>query len=116
MRPEERDAGYLWDMLSAGREAYALVEGMEIERLLEDRLRLLALERLIEIVGESAGRVSDGFRQRCPGIDWQGLKGQRNVLAHEYGRINHRLLCEAARTRLPALIATLENTLGGEAR
>ena len=112
MRPEERDAGYLWDMLRAAREAHALVESMETERLLTDRLRLLAMERLIEIVGETAGRISDGFRQRCPEIDWQGLKGQRNVLAHEYGRINHRLLCEAARSRLPALIAALEILLG----
>ena len=112
MRPAERDAGYLWDMLRAAREARALVEGVEMERLLEDRLRLLALERLIEIVGESAGRVSDGFRQQCPAIDWQGLRGQRNVLAHEYGRINHRLLCEAARSRLPALVGILEKVLG----
>ena len=112
MRPEERDAGYLWDMLRAAREAHALVEGMEMERLLEDRLRLLALERLIEVVGESAGRVSDGFRQRYPGIDWQGLRGQRNVLAHEYGQINHRLLCAAARSRLPVLVGILEKVLG----
>ena len=48
MRPEERDAGYLWDMLRAAREARALVEGAEMERLLEDRLRLPALVGMLE--------------------------------------------------------------------
>ena len=47
-------------------------------------------------------------------LDWRGLIGQRNILAHEYGRINHRLLYDAAGKRLPALIDALERIIGAE--
>ena len=114
MQPDERDAAYLWDMLSAAREARAIVEGIPVDRFLGDSLRRRALERTIEILGEAARRVTPGFRAAHAEIDWRGLAGQRNILAHEYGRINHRLMHEAASERLPALIDILERMIGAE--
>lgn len=116
MQPDERDAARLWDMLEAAREACAVVEGVPLDRFVKDSLRRRALERTIELVGEAARRVTPGFQAGCPEIDWRGLIGQRNILAHEYGRINHRLLYEAATERLPALIAVLERIMGAKDR
>lgn len=39
MRPEERDAAYLWDMLNAAREAHMTIEGMTCEAFMHDWLR-----------------------------------------------------------------------------
>lgn len=114
MRPDERDAAQLWDMLDAAREARAIVEGIPMDEYMGDSLRRRALERTIELLGEAARRVTPEFQAACPEIDWRGLIGQRNILAHEYGRINHRLLYEAAAERLPALIATLERLIRTE--
>lgn len=111
MRLDERDAAYLWDMLNAAREAHMAVENLTPDAFVEDWLRRRALERTLEVLGEAARKVSEEFRTAHPDIDWRGLIGQRNVLAHEYGRINHRLLFEAANDRLPALIARLEEIL-----
>lgn len=111
MRPDERDAAYLWDMLNAAREAHMTVEKLAPDAFLEDWLRRRALERTLEVLGEAAGKVSEEFRAAHPDIDWRGLIGQRNVLAHEYGRINHRLLFEAANRRLPPLIRRLQELL-----
>lgn len=77
----------------------------------EDWLRRRAQERTHEVLGEAARKVSEEFRASHPDIDWRGLIGQRNVLAREYGRINHRLLFEAANRRLPALIRRLQKLL-----
>lgn len=112
MRPEERDAAYLWDMLNAAREAHMAVEGMTCDMFMDDWLRRRALERMLEILGEAARKVSTEFQAAHLGIDWRGLIGQRNVLAHEYGRIDHRLLFDAANDRLPPLIASLQALLG----
>lgn len=108
MRPEARDAAYLWDMLEGAREASAILGGTELEVLLTDRVRLRAIERTLEIVGESARRVSLEFQSVRGEVDWRGLIGLRNVLAHDYGRINHRLLVSTATRRLPGLIEVLE--------
>lgn len=115
MRPEARDAAYLWDMLEAAREATTILGGLELEVLLADRVRLRAIERTLEIVGESARRVSLEFQSARREVDWRGLIGLRNVLAHDYGRINHRLLVSTATRRLPGLIAVLEAWLEPEA-
>lgn len=76
-----------------------------------DWLRRRALERTLEILGEAAKRVSPRFQAAHPELEWRGLTGLRNVLAHEYGRINHRLLFETANDRLPPLVARVEELL-----
>lgn len=85
MRPEERGAAYMWDMLNAAREAHMTVEDTACDTFMDDWLRRRALERTLEVLGEAARKVSVEFQSAHPDIDWHGLIGQRNVLAHEYG-------------------------------
>ena len=68
MRAEERDAAYLWDMLQAARDATATVAGIDEQQLQRDRMRMLALERSMELIGEAARRVSSSFREKHPEI------------------------------------------------
>ncbi|MDP2238594.1 MAG: DUF86 domain-containing protein [Burkholderiales bacterium] len=114
MQPDARDAAHLWDMLSAGREAFAIVDNVTMEQFLADRLRLRALERTLELVGEAARRVTPACQDAHPEIPWRALIGQRNLLAHEYGRINPALLYVTARERAPQLIVLLDGIVGGE--
>jgi uncharacterized protein with HEPN domain len=111
MKPEERDAAYLWDMLKAARDARDLLEGRSLEAYLQDRVRRLALERALELVGEPARRVTQGFQSAHPEIDWRSIVGQRNVLAHKYGVIDHERLFRTGTQSVPGLIAALEKIL-----
>jgi uncharacterized protein with HEPN domain len=52
----------------------------------QDRLRQLAVERLLEITGESANTLSDDFRAGYPDVPWRDIIGLRVVLAHHYHR------------------------------
>ena len=54
----------------------------------KDRLRQLAVERLLEIIGESANSLSDDFRAQYPAIAWRDIIGLRVVLAHHYHRVD----------------------------
>jgi uncharacterized protein with HEPN domain len=72
MRPEERDAAYLWDMLQAARDAAAIVSGITRESFRSDRMRMLALERSMELIGEAARRVSEAFRKGTPAAALEG--------------------------------------------
>lgn len=112
MRPEARDAAHLWDMREFARQAHALVRRISYARLQKDAMRKLALERALELLGEAARRVSPAFQAAHPEIDWRAIVGQRNVIAHAYGEINHRRLFDAARGRVPGLIAALERLAG----
>ena len=113
MRPEERDAAYVWDMLSAARQARELLAGIPREAYLRERMRQLALERSLELAGEAARRVSAAFQAAHPAIDWRRIIGQRNVLAHEYGAIDQERLYRTGKENVPGLIAALEKVLEG---
>jgi uncharacterized protein with HEPN domain len=111
MKPLERDAAHLWDMLDAARLATEFAAGIDLDRLLADARTRYAIERVLEIIGEAAGRVSPQTRAGHPEIPWTGIIGIRNVLAHEYGAIDYRRLYAVIVAGVPALTAALEAIL-----
>ena len=96
MQPEARDAAYLWDMLQAVEEIQEMMGDSDLSAFLGNRMLVRAIERNLEIVGEAARRVSADFRVTHADIPWRQIIGQRNVLAHEYGQIDHQLLFRTA--------------------
>ena len=108
MSPEERDKAYLWDILDAARQIDAFTSGVTLKAYEEDRKLQLAVERLLEIVGEATRRLSDDFRKEHERIPWGSMVGLRNVLAHEYGEIRNDIIWRIATKRIPDLIQALE--------
>ena len=108
MRPEERDIAYLWDMREAAREVLQFIRDVPYARFEKDKVLRYAVERQIQAIGEAASRVSNGFRDSHPEIAWQGIIGQRNVLAHEYGQILIERIWRVASERLPELVRLLD--------
>ncbi len=112
MRPEERDPAYLWDMIEAARAIVAFTEDLTLEEFLsrgKDRdMARLAVERELEILGEAARRVGSRFRDEHPDIPWKEIVGLRNVISHDYDKVNYAEIYRIARQRIPELIALLE--------
>ncbi len=111
MQPEDRDAAYLWDMLQAAREVDEMLDTYDLNTFLADRVMLRAIERTIEIIGESARRVTPDFQSEHPEVSWREIIGQRNILAHEYGQIDHELLYKTVKDDIPLLITQIQNLL-----
>jgi uncharacterized protein with HEPN domain len=112
MRPEKRDRAYLWDMREFARDSLKLVQRISFARLEGDMMRRRALERSLELLGKAARRVSDAGKLEHPAIGWGALVGLRNVLAHDYGEIDHGLLYDNAREKIPLLLMELDRILG----
>jgi uncharacterized protein with HEPN domain len=111
MAADDRDAAFLLDMLNYAERAMTVVHGMTYERYAADGLRALALERAIEVVGEAAAHVSPERKKAMPGVPWNLIHGQRNVLAQMYGKIDHFQLFRTAREDIPQLVAILRKEL-----
>jgi uncharacterized protein with HEPN domain len=107
MRPDERDAAYLWDLLQAANDAREIARSTSFEELLTDRKTQLALSKAVELVGEAAGRLSTEFRDQIV-LEWGAIIGMRNRLVHDYRRINFHILWDVVTNEIPDLIATLE--------
>ncbi len=108
MRPDERDAAQLWDMLQAARDADVIARDTSFDELRADRKTQLALAKAIELIGEAAARLSSTFRDATPEVDWHPIIGMRNRLVHDYWRINFAILWDVATNEIPPLIDTLE--------
>ncbi len=71
----------------------------------------MALARLLEIVGEAAGKVSREFRAERPDLPWNEMSGLRNRLAHAYFDVDIEVLLDIVAKDLPRLIARVEPLL-----
>jgi len=109
MRPDDRDAGYLLDMLQHARGVARAVAGRSLSAYGADEDLRLALERRLELIGEAARRISEALRDAHPEIPWRKIIAQRNVLAHDYGEIDDELIWRVANENIPALIGSLES-------
>ena len=111
MEPTEQDAAFLWDMLTAARAVVRFTAGYDLPRYLSDEVLQAAVERKLEIIGEAARHISPIFQNAHRGIPWAKIRGQRNVIAHDYGRIEHDRLWAVVSVYLPELIAQIEGVI-----
>lgn len=108
MQPEERDYAHLWDILQAARELMEMSRNVDYGGFMDDIKLMRASERSLEIIGEGANKLSKPFTGDHPEIEWRDIIGQRNIIAHEYGRIDYELLYRTIRDDIPELIRQLE--------
>jgi uncharacterized protein with HEPN domain len=94
------------DIVEAASEVAAIVDGGR-EAWENDHVRQLAVERLLEIIGESARAMTDGGRARHPGIPWSDIIGLRTVLAHHYHRVDPDQVWTFATRDIPVLLDRL---------
>lgn len=98
-------------MLDHASEAVAMVQGKTRSDLDTDRQLNLSLVRLLEIVGEAAGRVPNVERVKYPHIPWPEIVSLRNRLIHGYDRVDFDILWQIVTQDLPPLIDILEQVV-----
>jgi uncharacterized protein with HEPN domain len=75
---------------------------------MRNRIKRLAIERLIEIIGEAANHVSKEIMNNNQDIPWSKIIGLRNKLAHDYGEILTDRIWLIATVSIPDLLSRIE--------
>ncbi len=70
-------------MRDYANEVLGMIQGRGRADLNSNRMLNLALVRLLEILGEAAGRVPSEDQAKYPQIPWPQLIGLRNRLIHD---------------------------------
>ena len=103
------DQERLKHMLDAARQAQEFIRNRNRDDLDRDPILLHALVRVLEIVGEAARGISDGFKKNHNEIAWIDIIAMRNRLIHGYFYINLDIVWNTVKFDVPVLIEQLES-------
>lgn len=99
---------FLRDMLEAARKVIRYTEERQAATFSADEMAYDATLRNLEILGEAAKKIPDDIRQRFPEVNWRGVAGLRDILAHAYFALDDATLWKIVQTDIPELLGLLE--------
>jgi len=99
------------DTIRFGERVLARTDGLDFERFVEDSAVYDMAQFNILRMGEAANRIPQDIRDAHPEIDWRGLRGVRNRIAHEYDRVSEDTIWAVVRTAIPVLLPRLRQLL-----
>ncbi|MCD6135421.1 DUF86 domain-containing protein [Candidatus Bipolaricaulota bacterium] len=99
---------FLQDIIKRAKKVRQYTEGLDLKSFVDNDIVYDAVLRNLEIIGEAAKKIPPEIRDRYPQVDWRGISGLRNVLAHAYFGLDDETLWDIVQNKVPQLISTLD--------
>lgn len=96
-------AEFLKDMLDAIDEIESFTSGIDFLTFQNNREKVLAVVKLLEILGEAVKKIPNNIRSQYPNIAWQAIAGMRDILVHEYWSIDTDVVWASVKEDMPKL-------------
>ena len=100
---------YIYDILKYSQEVIDIVKDENHNSFVNNRIKRLAIERLIQIIGEAANHLSGDFIQENQDIPWTKIIGLRNKIVHDYGEILTDRIWLIASQSIPELMYQIKS-------
>ena len=68
-----------------------------------------AVARYFEILGEAANKISDDLKKQHPNIPWRVATCLRNILIHDYVKVDYSELWKTAKEDIPSMLPELQS-------
>ena len=107
----EEDLSYLIDIVVCIIDINEFTKSIEYYQFREDKMRKLAVERQLEVMGQAANKISNETQNKLENIPWKNIIGLRNKLAHDYGEILAERIWGISKKSLPELLIELEKII-----
>jgi len=102
-----RDAAWVLDILNACRRVMKYARGLTEDQFLQSEIEQDAILRQLTIAGEAAKRVSADFRGAHPEVPWKKVASSRDVVVHDYFRVDPKEVWRIVRDEVPPLVSVL---------
>lgn len=89
--PKRTDLVLLADIIDNINSLLDFTEGQDFSTFSKDLKTQYAADRCFEIIGEATRNLSNEFILDHASIEWQKMAAFRNVLIHEYFRVDRRI-------------------------
>jgi uncharacterized protein with HEPN domain len=101
-------------MLSAIAEIDEFTRGLDFAEFRQDPKTTRAVAYNFVVIGEAARHVPVDIQTRHDRIPWSVIRGMRNIVAHEYHRVDPDELWKTLTQDLPPLVVLLRDLLERE--
>jgi len=109
---EEKDRANIEEVFYAIGHIEKYMDGISVlENLIENSLVYDAVMMNFILIGEACKRLSPEMKKINPQVDWKGINGYRNFIAHEYFGVDEKIVWQAIRIELPKLKKDLQEIL-----
>ena len=88
-----------------------ITKGLTKEEFFENRLVSFAADRSFEIIGEAARQLPDVFIAMHNDVEWNKMISFRNLLIHEYFRVERSIQWNIIQNILPGLFTQLQKII-----
>ena len=88
-----------------GEMDYLLSETNDLEMgdFLKNETKMRAFARSLEIIGEAAKQVDQGYRDLHTDVDWKAMTGMRDRLIHHYFAVDYEIVWDVVTNEIPKL-------------
>ncbi|MDJ0844500.1 HepT-like ribonuclease domain-containing protein [Crocosphaera sp.] len=99
---------YLTDILSSIQKIQDYTAQMNYDDLIEDNKTFDAVVHNLQIIGEATKQIPDEIREKYPETEWRKIAGLRDIIAHAYFTVNHKIVWDIITTKIDPLYKTIE--------
>ena len=103
MREPLKDRIRLEHMAEAADKIARFTANKTYDDMLSDDMMCYAVVYNILAIGEAAYHLTRAFQEEHPETEWEGIMRMRNVLAHDYYKLNIQTVWEVVQHDLPPL-------------
>ena len=108
---DNRDVQRVKDILKAIELINAFIENITIASFAKSDLIQSAVVRQLEIIGEASDKISVANKTAFNNVEWRSIKSFRNLLIHEYFKVDAGEVWATIQNDLPALKEQMEDML-----
>lgn len=95
---------FLRDTIESASKIIRYTQNRDFDGFVSDEVIYDAVLRNLEIIGEAAKKIPRDVRQQHPDIDWRGIAGLRDILAHAYFGLDDETLWDIIVNKVPRLL------------
>ena len=115
MKEKREFRDYLSDIFDTIEKIEGFTQDISFETFAEDEMRVFAVVRALEIIGEATKNVPMDLKENYPSVPWKEMARTRDKLIHFYFGVNLNVVWKTIIKDLPPLkeqIAEIQRDLG----